>query len=61
VQVAIVELSGGSKDKLMYLVQTAKKDYRDVLAWKQLGPLSKEEGQKLQNQARTLLERWGKK
>ncbi len=61
VQLAIVELSGGSKDKLLELVQTAKTDYRDVLAWQQLGPLSEAEGKKLQNEARALLEKWGKK
>ena len=56
VQLAIVELSGGSKDKLLELVQTAKTDYRDVLAWQQLGPLPEAEGKKLQKEARALLE-----
>jgi hypothetical protein len=61
VQVAIIELSGGNRDKLLYLVQTAKIDYRDILAWKQLGPIPEAEGEKLQNEARALLEKWGKK
>jgi hypothetical protein len=61
VQLAIVELSGGSKDKLLELVQTAKTDYRDVLAWQQLGPLPEAEGKRLQNDARALLEKWGRK
>jgi len=61
VQLAILELGGGSEDKLLYLVQAAKTDYRDVLAWQQLGPLSGPEGEKLQNQARGLLEKWGRK
>ena len=61
VQLAIVELSGGSEDKLHELVQTAKNDYRDVLAWQQLGPRSEPEGKKLQNAARALIEKWGNK
>jgi hypothetical protein len=60
VQVAIAELSEGSREKLLYMVQTAKTDYRDILAWKQLGPLSKAEGKNLQNEARELVEKWGK-
>ena len=60
VQIAIIELSEGSKEKLLYMVQAAKTDYRDVLAWKQLGPLSKPEGEKLQTEARALVEKWGK-
>lgn len=59
VQLAIVELSAGSEDKLRELVQTAKSDYRDILAWQQLGPLSEAEGKKLQTKARALLEKWG--
>ncbi|HXD41439.1 MAG TPA: hypothetical protein VN649_12790 [Ramlibacter sp.] len=61
VQLAILQLSGGSEDRLLYLVQAAKTDYRDVLAWQQLGPLSAPEGDKLQGQARDLLEKWGRK
>jgi hypothetical protein len=61
VQLAIIELSGGSQDKLLELVQTAKTDYRDVLAWQQLGPLSEAEGKKLRNEARALLEKRGRK
>ncbi len=61
VQVAMIELSAGSKQKLIYMIDIAKKDYRDVLAWKELGPLSKADGEKLQNDARSLIERWGEK
>jgi len=59
VQLAIVALSGGSEDKLRCLVEAAKTDYRDVLCWQQTGPLSEAEGQKLQEDARGLLDRWG--
>jgi hypothetical protein len=59
VQLAIVELSAGSEDKLHYLVQVAKMDYRDVLCWQASGPLSEREGQKLQQAALRLLEQWG--
>lgn len=61
VQLAIVELSGGSTEKLLYMVQMAKTDYRDVLAWKQLGPISDAEGEQLQREARAILEKWGRK
>jgi hypothetical protein len=61
VQLAIAELSRGSMDELRYLVQCAKTDYRDVLAWKQLGSISEGEGEKLQNEASTIIEKWGKK
>src|SRR3989442_591163 len=61
VQLAMVELSAGNKEKLTYMVQIAKTDYRDILAWKELGPLSEANGEKLQKDARSLIERWGKK
>jgi hypothetical protein len=61
VQLAIVELSQGSEDKLRYLVQIAKTDYRDVLAWQELGPMSEADGKKAQQEARDLLAKWGKK
>ena len=60
VQLAIVDLCGGDKDKLLNLVQTAKTDYRDVLAWKQFGPVPAEQGEKLRDEARAPLEKWGK-
>jgi hypothetical protein len=60
VQVAMVELSEGSREKLMDMVKAARTDYRDVLAWKQLGPLPKADGEKLQKVARALVEKWGK-
>ena len=59
VQLAIIELSGGSRDKMLQYVQIAKTDYRDILAWKQLGPLQEAEGKKLQIEARALIEKWG--
>src|SRR5690348_2917964 len=61
VQLAIIGLCGGSKDKLLHYVQAAKTDYRDILAWQELGPLPETEGKKLQDKARALLEKWGKK
>lgn len=56
VQLAIIALSEGSEDKLLYLVQAAKTDYRDVLCWQETGPLSEEEGRKQQQAARRLLD-----
>jgi hypothetical protein len=61
VRLVIVELSGGDKEKLLELVQIAKFDYRDLLAWKQLGPLPPAEGQGLLDAARVLIEKWGEK
>ena len=61
VQLAIVELSAGSEKKLLELVEAAKTDYRDVLAWQELGPLPEEAGKNLQDQVRAMLEKWGKK
>jgi hypothetical protein len=60
VQLAIVGLSGGSEDQLLYLVQAAKTDYRDVLAWQATGPLSPRQGEALQQAARALMAKWGK-
>jgi len=61
VQLAIIEISGGDKELLLRYVRDAKVDYRDVLAWQQTGPLSEEEGRKLQDAARALIGKWGKK
>ena len=61
VQLAIIELSGGREDKLMQFIQIAKTDYRDVLAWKQLGPLAEAEAKKLRDEARALIGKWGGK
>jgi hypothetical protein len=61
IQLAIIELSAGNKEMLPRYVQDAKTDYRDVLAWKQLGPLPEAEGKRLQDAARALIGRWGKK
>ena len=60
VQLAIIELSNGSIDKVREYVRIAKTDYRDILAWRQLGPLAEAEGKKLQNEAHALIEKWGK-
>lgn len=61
VRVAIVEPSQCSIEKLRYMLACAKIDYRDVLAWKQLGPLSPEQGEKLTKDVREMLGKWGKK
>jgi hypothetical protein len=61
VQLAIIELSGGDMDRLLHFVQVAKTDYRNVLAWQELGPLPEAEGRRLQDEARALIEQWGKK
>jgi len=61
VQLAIVALSEGSEDKLLHFVRCAKTDYRDVLHWQASGPLSAAEGERLQQAAQDLIERWGKK
>jgi len=58
---AIVELSGGDMDRLRYFLQCAKIDYRDVLAWRQTGPLPAEEGERLQAAARDLIAKWGRR
>lgn len=59
VQIAIIELSGGSQEKLLQMVRLAKSDYRDVLAWQQLGPCSADEGAKLQATVKALINKWG--
>ena len=61
VKLAILALSEGKMDKLQYFVKLAKVDYRDVLAARQPGPMSPEEGAKWQAMARTLIDQWGKK
>jgi hypothetical protein len=61
VQLAIVALCQGDEARLRNLVESAKKDYRDVLYWVESGPLSKAEGQRQQELVRGLLEKWGKK
>lgn len=59
VQLAIIQLSEGNKDKLLEFVKVAKVDYRDILAWQQTGPLSPEEDEKWQAAARALIRNWG--
>ena len=59
VQLAIVSLSAGNKDKLRDLVEAAKTDYRDVLSWQETGPLSVADGREQQQAVRRLLDEWG--
>jgi hypothetical protein len=61
VKLAILRISKGDTEKLLYWVKIAKVDYRDVLAAQQLGPLAPEEGAKWQTMAQNLVDRWGKK
>jgi len=61
VKLAILELSKGRKETLLHWVKIAKLDYRDPLAARELGPLTPEEGAKLQTKARNLIDRWGGK
>jgi hypothetical protein len=61
VKLAILQLSDGKTEKLLYWVKIAKVDYRDPLAAQELGPLSPEEGAKLQATAKNVIDRWGKK
>ena len=61
VHLAILQLSEGKKEKLLYFVKTAKVDYRDVLAFQQVGPLTPEKGAKWQSMAKSLVDRWGRK
>lgn len=61
VQLAIIALSEGSDDKLLYFVQIAKTDYRDILHWAASGPLSEGQGEEQRQAALRLIEGWGKK
>jgi len=61
VQIAIVERSAGNHAKLREYVQVAKTDYRDILAWQETGPLGEAEGKALQDAARALIGKWGRK
>ena len=58
---AMIALSEGSEDKLLYFVQVAKTDYRNILNWAATGPLSSSEGAQRWQAALKLLEQWGKK
>jgi hypothetical protein len=59
VQFAIVVLSQGNFERLANLVDCAKLDYRDILAWHQLGPMSAVAGARLQQQTKDLILKWG--
>ena len=61
VHLAIVALSEGSEDKLLYFVEIAKTDYRDILHWAGSGPLSEAQGEEQRQAALRLIERWNKK
>ena len=61
VQLAIIELSAGNTEKLRYFVDLALTDSRDVLACRQLGPLSAGDGEKLRAAAQALIKAWGKR
>jgi hypothetical protein len=61
VKLAILRLSEGKTEKLLYWIKAAKVDYRDPLAAQELGPASPPEGSKLQAQAKKLVDRWGNK
>jgi len=69
VQLAIIKLSGGKRDRLEALVQTAKRDYRDVLAYAEYpeemrtGPiamrqLSAEEARALRRRDKAQYRKW---
>lgn len=59
VRLAIIRLAAGDRETLPQLLNAAKVDHRDVLAWADAGPLSAEDGERLQAAARKLLARWG--
>ncbi|MDE2420772.1 MAG: hypothetical protein KGO49_06265 [Gammaproteobacteria bacterium] len=61
VKLAIITLSEGSEDKLLYFLQIAKTDYRDVLCWVDMKPLTAAEGEQQQQAVRQLIAMWGKK
>ncbi len=59
VRLAIVALSRGSEERLLYCLNAAMKDYRDVLCWLEVGDLSEEQGREAREAALGLMERWG--
>ena len=61
VKLAILQLSEGNMEKLLYWIKTAKVDYRDPLAARELGPLWPEKGAQLRASAKKSIDRWGKK
>lgn len=61
VQLAILSLSQGSEARLLELIQTAKIDYRDVLAWIETGPMTETQGEEARQAALHILEHWGNK
>lgn len=61
VRMAIITLSEGCEDKLLYFLQIAKTDYRDVLCWVDMKPLTEAEGEQQRKAAGQLIEMWGKR
>lgn len=59
VQLAIAVLSAGDLAALPKLLRAARTDYRDILSWAEIGPLSPQEGERLQAAARRLIDRSG--
>jgi len=57
VQLAIVALSEGREDQLLYFIQTAKTDYRDILCWAAGDVLTEPQLQQAREAVLRLLER----
>jgi len=60
VRLAILHLSEGQLDKLRYWLRVAKTDYRDALLASH-GPLAPAEGERLEAEAKSLIEKLEKK
>lgn len=60
VQLAIVALSEGREDQLLYFIQTAKNDYLDILCWAVGGELSEAQLRQAREAVLRLLEHWGR-
>jgi hypothetical protein len=61
VQLAIVALSEGNKDKLLYFLSVAKQDYRDVLFWSDHPEEAKIDTPEKKERVRKMFERLGLK
>lgn len=61
VKLAILQLSEGTMEKLLYWVKTAMVDYRAPLAAQQLGPRSPEEGARWEAMIKNVIAIWGDK
>ena len=58
-QLAILKLSAGDEERLLYLTGVAKQDYRDVLMWAD-NPPSPEQAAADLERVKALLEKWGR-